>query len=161
MSHPPPPIMIDPLSLVSLLLQTTCNGLPLGRAATGFVVAKDGKHYLITNWHVLAGRHPQTSKPSSDTAGVPDELVVYYHKKVVKDGQELTGWCTASEALNDAGGKPCWIEHPTGSKVDVAALPIVPQNAEITLHPLPLSLANTNLFAGVGETVSIIGYPFG
>src|SRR2546422_3051669 len=101
MSHPPPPIMIDPLSLVSLLLQTTCNGLPLGRAATGFIVSKDGKHYLITNWHVLAGRHPVTKKALHDNAPVPDELIVADHLTVVQDGQQLAGGRPHLQALND------------------------------------------------------------
>ena len=48
---PLPPIKIDNWSRVSLFLQTQCNGLPLGKA-TGFVVSKGDKHYLITNWHV-------------------------------------------------------------------------------------------------------------
>lgn len=59
-----PQITVDPLSFVSLLIQTKCKGLPLGRA-TGFLVLKKNQHYLITNWHVLAGRHPLTNKPLS------------------------------------------------------------------------------------------------
>ncbi len=45
-------ITVDPLSFVSVLLHTTCNGLPLS-LATGFFVSKDGQDYLITNGHVL------------------------------------------------------------------------------------------------------------
>ncbi len=43
----------------------------------------------------------------------------------------------------------------------MAALPVTASLDEVTLHPLPLALVETNLFAGVGETVSIVGYPLG
>src|SRR5258706_8603470 len=153
-------ITVDPLSFVSLFLQTKCKGQLLGRAATAFCVAKDSQHYLITNWHVLSGRHPETNQPLSDTAGLPDELVVAYHRTVVKDGENLTGWGGVREPLLDGKGKPPWPEHPMGAKVDVAALPVT-ASGEVVFHPLPLELANTNQFAGVGETVSIIGFPLG
>jgi hypothetical protein len=153
-------VTVDPLSFVSLLLQLRCKGLPLANA-TGFVVSKDGRDYLITNWHVLAGRHPETNKPLSDTAAVPDELVVCYHTTVVENGQRRTGWRPVREPLNDAAGNPRWLAHPDGSKVDVGALQVSKPDDQITLYQLDLALANTNLFAGVGETVSIIGYPFG
>src|SRR3989442_2069305 len=111
MSHPPPPIMIDPLSLVSLLLQTTCNGLPLGRAATGFIVSKDGKHYLITNWHVLAGRHPVTNKPLHHSAAVPGELIVAHPRTVVQDGQPPAGLRPLHQTLAHTAGKPPCAGH--------------------------------------------------
>jgi hypothetical protein len=153
-------ITVDPLTFVSLLLQPRCNGLPLA-SATGFIVSKDGKDYLITNWHVLAGRHPKTNEPLSDTAAVPDELLVYYHATALVEGQRRTTWRQVFEPLNDAAGKPRWHEHPDGRNIDVGALPVLKVDDNIALNPLDLSLAQTNLFAGVGETVSIIGYPFG
>src|SRR2546428_9571028 len=100
MSHPPPPIMIDPLSLVSLLLQTTCNGLPLGRAATGFIVSKDGKHYLITNWHVLAGPHPLPNKPLHDSAALPGEVDCADPPAGVPARQQLPGSRTPPQRVN-------------------------------------------------------------
>ncbi len=158
-----PQIFVDPLSHVSLLLQARGNGQPLGHA-TGFVVFKDGKHYLITNWHVLAGRNPVTNQPIHDSGALPDELVVVYQRTVIQDGQEHVGWRPLNEPLNDAAGNPLWLAHAEGRKVDVGALPIAPpqEPPEPTrLNPLPLTLANTDLFAGVGETVSIVGFPFG
>jgi hypothetical protein len=154
------PIFVDPLSRVSLFLQSTCNDLSLGNA-TGFVVSKDSKHYLITNWHVLAGRHPVTNQPLHDSAAVPDALIVAYHRTVVQDGQQFIGWQPLVEQLNDGTGNRRWLAHADGSKVDVGALPVAPPPDETTLHPLPLELAKTDLFAGVGETISIVGYPFG
>ncbi len=55
----PKQILVDPLSARSLLLETAVNGYPLG-TATGFVVQKGNQPYLITNWHVVAGRNADT-----------------------------------------------------------------------------------------------------
>ncbi len=142
-------INVDELSFVSLFLQTRCNGLLLAKAATGFVVSRGDKSYLITNWHVLAGRHPRTNQPLSKTAALPDELLIAYHRTVIENGQTLTGWCKVSEPLQDFEGKHRWLEHPTGKNVDVVAFPVA-ANDQVTLHPLSLALAKTNLFAGVG-----------
>jgi len=73
-----PQIHVDPLSLVSLFIQPMCNGQPLSRAATAFVVSKDDKHYLISNWHVLAGRHAVTNQPLHVSGAIPDALLVAY-----------------------------------------------------------------------------------
>jgi hypothetical protein len=154
------PIGIDPLSRVSLFLQPMGNGLKLG-SATGFLVPKDNRYYLITNWHVFAGRHPVSNQPLHKSAAVPDECIVIYNRNIVKDGQHFIGWCQVTEPLHDSAGKRRWLEHPDGNKVDVAALPVAPSADQATVHPLPLSLAMTDLFAGVGESVSIVGYPFG
>jgi len=152
---------MDRLSLVSLRLQTTCKGLRLGQA-TGFIVDAGDQHYCITNWHVLAGRHPQTTQPLSPTGGLPDKAFVYYHTTTPVGGDKLNiTWSAIGESLNDDNGYPRWLAHPTGAKVDVAALPVSPPSEHVTLVPLSLALADTNLFAGVGETVSIVGYPFG
>jgi len=153
-------ITVDPLSFVSVLLHTTCNDLSLSQA-TGFFISKDRQDYLITNGHVLAGRNPQTNKPLSDTAALPDEVSLTYHVWFDENGQRRTGLGRATEQLKDAAGKPRWHEHPDGAKVDVVALPVANPDVRVTRYPLDLALATTNLFAGVGETVSIIGYPFG
>ncbi|SRR6266513_3922299 len=154
------PVTVDPLSLVSLLLQTRCNGQHLSYA-TGFFVPKDGKDYLVTNWHVLTGRNHQTNEPLSNTAGLPDEVILHYHVWFEENGQRRTGLGRAIEPLKDAAGMPRWHEHPDGAKVDVVALPVANPDERVTRFPLDLALSDTDLFAGVGETVSIIGYPFG
>src|SRR2546426_2023388 len=58
------------------------------------------------------------------------------------------------EPLNDTAGNRRWLAHADGSKVDVAALPVAPPLDQTALHPLPLALAQTDLFAGVGDRKS-------
>ena len=149
-----PTIFIDPLSTQSLLLQASF-GSTLLSTATGFVVEKNGMHFLITNWHVVTGRDPDTEKPLSPTAGVPDTLHILHHVK----GQ-LGAWKAAPEPLLE-NGKPRWREHTRGRTVDVVALPLqnIPSDAE--LYPMDLGLAAVDLQPQPAMPVAIIGFPFG
>ncbi|MEW6307150.1 MAG: trypsin-like peptidase domain-containing protein [Verrucomicrobiota bacterium] len=146
-------IQIDSLSLPSLPLTAFVNGLPLG-SATGFVVTKSGKSFLITNWHVVSGRHPDTNQPSSSTGGIPDELQVMHHLK-----RGLGNWGAFSVRLLDAVGNPGWLEHSSGQRVDVVAIPLDPLPADVQLYPMNLALANVDLMPEPGIPVFIIGFP--
>lgn len=61
-------ILIDPLSCVSLHLECFFRGTVIG-GGTGFIVVYNGTNYLVTNWHVVTGRDPNTGEPMS-TSGV-------------------------------------------------------------------------------------------
>lgn len=146
--------LIDPLSVCSLLVESTVNGNPLS-TATGFVVLKKEKPFLITNWHVVAGRDPNTNQPLSPTAAVPDQLSIVHHHS-----QQLGRWEQRVEELY-AQGKPRWREHPTGKAVDVVALPLASTDADIRFYPMDLALADVDMLVQVAMTVSIIGFPYG
>lgn len=53
---------VDPLSVRSLYLELFSKDQFCG-SATGIVVEYKCKQYLITNWHVLSGRNPETNNP--------------------------------------------------------------------------------------------------
>jgi hypothetical protein len=149
-------IIISDLSTQSIFLELTADGKDLG-SATGFIVMHGEKPYLITNWHVVTGKHPDTHELINDY--YPDEIVISHHARF-----RLGTWTKQIEPLEDLAGNPRWIEHPRGSQVDVVALPlqIIPSiDDAIQLYPLDLSSANTDLKIEPGMAVSIIGYPFG
>ncbi len=148
-------ILIDPLSARSLQLELYVNDQLLG-SATGFPVESNDEYCLITNWHVVAGRNPDTGELLSDTGALPDEVRVAHHER-----GSLGSWVIRSEALHDSEGNPRWIEHPAGRLVDVVALPIVDIDDEVDVHPLDLSLAEVDMLPQVAMPVSIIGYPYG
>ena len=81
-------ILIDPISAVSLL-----------------VVGKGDNVYLVTNWHVVSGRHAATNKPLSSTGGIPNRLLVWHHAK-----SQLGNWTSASYDLLDEAGNKQWID---------------------------------------------------
>lgn len=146
-------IEISDLSAQSIFLELTADDKNLG-SATGFIVEHGEKPYLITNWHVVTGKNPDTQ----DSIGVyyPDEIVIFHHAK-----NRLGTWVKKVEPLENLAGNPRWIEHPRGSQVDVVALPLSSVDDAIQLYPLNLSLANTDLKIEPAMEVSIIGYPFG
>lgn len=149
-------ILIDPLSCVSLHLECFFKGNRIG-TGTGFVVVHNGTNYLITNWHVVTGRDPNTGAPMS-TEGVadPDAVGIWYH-----DAKRLGSWRQIAEPLIDvAKGDKLWREHPLGRQIDVIALALKP-NDDVKVYDLDTSLAQSDLVLAPSEPVSIVGYPFG
>ena len=145
---------IDPLSGRSLFVEMLCKGEPLA-SATGFTVEHRAAYFLITNWHVLAGRHADTGAVLSESGSVPDEVRIFHH------GTALGKWLTRNEPLTTPEGAQRWIEHPQGNNVDVAALPLASIDGDIRIYPFDLSLADTDMLPEVAMPVSIIGFPLG
>jgi len=145
--------MIDPLSARSLLLNIVAKNDIVG-SATGFIVEKEKKPFLITNWHVVTGRNPDTDDLVLER--IPDELQIIHHVL----GQ-LGKWTVRSEDLYLPGGKPCWREHALGKKFDVVALPIESIDNMIVIYSMDMSLADTDIIAQPAMPVSIIGFPYG
>lgn len=149
-----PSVTLDPISVTSLFIKMSVNGIDLG-SGTAFVVQNDGRDYLITNWHNLAGRNPETGQAMSSTGGLPNEVIILHHDK-----KALGTFCWKKYSLNDADGRPLWLEHPLGNKIDVVALPIVVP-ADVMIYPMDLRLAHEDMLVGPAMSVSVIGYPFG
>jgi len=151
----PRTIYIDPLSSHSLLLELTARGNSLG-TATGFLVEGAEQPCLVTNWHVLAGRDPDTDQPLSDMGAVPDEVRIVHHS-----AERLGSWAARAEALYGPDGSPRWLEHPRGRIIDLVALPLESVDTSIKIYPFDLSLADVDMVAQPAMPVSIIGYPYG
>ena len=107
----------DPLSLSSIFLEPLFGDSQLG-IATGFIWEHESVHYLVTNWHVMTGFHPQTKQPISESGTTPDVLRIWLHI-----AERLGKWEPHDLALFDNQGRPRWKEHKTfGSNVDVAII---------------------------------------
>jgi hypothetical protein len=149
---------VDQMSITALGLECPNPANPaMGIQGTGFIVSQNGTNYLISNWHVLAGREwPSTNTVLSQgtTRIVPTNVIIFYRKKDIGASKPI------SEALYDSHGVALWFEHPLGgTNVDVVALPLTVQDPEIQVFPLDLKLTDTDLFLGPASTVSIIGFP--
>jgi len=114
----PRKVLLNPLSLRPLWVELFFGQTHLGQA-TCFSWTEGHASFLITNWHVVSGRHPETRQALRDDGGIPDRLEVSLHRE-----ERLGAWDTYSVPLCDNDGRPVWLEHPIhGPRVDVVAIP--------------------------------------
>jgi len=145
---------VDPLSASSVRIEPFFQEQPLA-SATGFTVMSAENQYLVTNWHVVSGRDPDTGACLDRNAAVPSSLRVWFHEK-----DRLGSWVAVTIPLLSSEGVPLWKEHPLGSQVDVVAIPLeLPLTAAI--YPLDLTLGHTDMIVEPAMPVSVIGFPLG
>lgn len=147
-------------TLKSLYLETYF-GEQLLSCATGFLIARTRQSHcaLLTNRHVVTGRHQDTGACLSKYAAQPDSLKIYFHK----GGADLREWKSIRLPLYRADGSHFWIEHPQlGATADVVALNLK-WGSDVTKYPYYLDedLDRMNMFLSPADAVSVIGFPFG
>ena len=157
----------DPYSLPVLRLQTLAYGGEPLSVATGFVVAHGEAHYLITNWHVVSGRHNDTNEILHSRGATPHSLLIWHHSALSIAG--CGAWTMREESLFDNDLTPQWIEHPrrdirdpenwAAMSVDIVALKLT-QTDEVNLFPLKRRPAERVELAP-GLPISAVGYPLG
>jgi hypothetical protein len=142
-------------SVASLFVQSSFNDQLLS-TATAFTVEHAGENFLITNWHVVAGRRPDTGQPLSNTAAVPDQLTL-----LVNVAGRLGSWIEVTLPLYDSAGVPVWFEHPEhGRQVDVVAIPFLADDG-LTLYSHDPWSTEPDVAIGPSASVMIVGFPFG
>ena len=142
-------------SFKALSIHPRSNGKAISNA-TAFVVAHNGGTFLVTNWHVVAGRYPPNGAVTAKNKQTPDDVEITHTTPIL-------GRCDSRHVpLYDANGEPLWLEHPRhGRRVDVVALPIAPSEG-IELRAYQLRHATEySLALSPSEPVSIVGFPFG
>jgi hypothetical protein len=146
---------IDIFSVIPLLLIQLSGNCQIG-TATGFLWkdAPSSKYYLVTNYHVLSGKHPTTGKVENADEKTPTSI------RVLHNSSKLGEWKSVDYPVVDKTGTPKWREHPKfGHKVDVVLLEI----------DLPSGVKGyaindqkwVDLQLRPAENVSIIGFPHG
>ena len=120
---------------------------------TAFTVQVNNQNYLITNWHIVTGRNANTNNPIDGPCD-PDIMKVWFFTNTIGL------WLHKTIRLKDENGQNLWIEHPTGRRVDVVAIPFGP-SADIYIRNLDLATASIPLKMYPSREVSIIGYPLG
>lgn len=148
---------LAPPSTRSLLLTSKVNETPLSYA-TGFTVIVDEQPFLITNWHVVSGRNPETGQPMAKSAATPDALSI---RHLTRCTSTEVAWGDFNEPLIDDSGEPLWFEHPRhGRNIDVVALPLTNLRG-VHIQPYGPEVMQKTLRAGISDWVNIIGFPFG
>jgi S1-C subfamily serine protease len=151
-------VQIAEPSVQSLFLVAMSAGVDLG-TGTGFIVKHNGQPYLITNYHVAAGRNPDNGQPLHPSGSVPDTLRVV---QLLGAGPGQIRWEPRDERVLEHGTENAlWLQHPVqGRSVDVVALPLR-NTAGIDIHPYDLTDTAPKLRFGPSDGVNIIGFPFG
>jgi len=142
------------------------TGNYLGRA-TSFFYSRDEKwSYLVTNWHIVTGRHPASPR-ISETGAIPIRFRLTLHRRVSEKHISLSQKVILDGELNDeTGAAPKWLEHPSHKfKVDVIVLKIPNDDkfrSEIRCGYLSeYSSFQEDYHAQAMDDVFVIGYPWG
>lgn len=127
---------------------------------SAFIYQSDSQHFLITNWHNVTGRHPQTGECLSETSAVPNRISTLFRTKddPASCYRETFDLYEDVEGLHD----PVWLEHPEyGQNVDVVAIPI-PEGivGKYKLFPINDINFNTDIREEVADDAFVIGYPY-
>jgi hypothetical protein len=144
---------IDEYTLASIPLTLLCRGNPLS-TGTGFFHAHAGIHYLVSNWHVFSGRHPDTGQTFQKMGATPDKVRMPVH------ATQLGQMHIHEFDLCDANGDAFWIQHQRGQEIDVGMLPIaIPQGCQA--YELPRTNQQADMIVSVGSDVFVLGFPLG
>lgn len=148
-------ITVDYFSAGTHLLTTKSkSGVNLARA-TGFIWEHSGKHYLVTNWHVVTGLDVFTDEFLSDNPHPPHRLTIQLHRQRQGVWEEID-----IELFNDDGSRT-WKAYDCGAtdRYDVAAIPIsLPADYSSNVFNKMPQLTD-DIRVSVSSTVHIIGYP--
>ena len=138
------------------------GGFSLG---TAFFYECEGETFIITNWHNVTGKHPQTGaaldamrSPSYIRAKWP---VVDDSVPKVEGAKQFYFQAQKIEIEDESG--PLWFEHPElGSVCDVVAIPVhKPTDWPSFIHVAANKIDETSVPIEPGLKVTVIGFPQG
>jgi len=156
------PTQVDIGSLVTSKLRVFAGEQELG-CATGFFVNHKGQFFLVTNWHVVAGRNPENGEVLDQiNAAIPDRLQYLAQcKGHVAEWQWVE--CLLYSDANDTRcpEAPAWLEHGAHRhSVDVVAIPIRLPEA-VTVTTIDRVDTVPKLLLTISRDVFVLGYPKG
>lgn len=125
---------------------------PVG-AGTGFIVRYLGQDFLITNYHVLSGLHPDSGKLLPGVEVCPDRVLI----PLLNSSGSLS-W---TPLVQELVGPKTWVEHPRfGSQFDVVALPLDVDPSRFAILTYDFN-PGPDLLVIPSSDVSIVGFPQG
>lgn len=145
---------IAPPSFQSLYLQLKFGDTQLA-SGTGFLVHTSVGVALITARHNLTGRHQDTDACLHPKGGIPDAVEVFHN------GFSPGANIAKTEALFDADGGSCWIEHPRlKDECDVVLMPLRDLSG-IVVAPYERQNKYPDIAIRIAEPISVVGFPMG
>jgi len=152
--------MVDSLSLTSVYIEVFFESVRISNAS-GFIIKNLSKYFLVTNRHVVTGRHAITDDYISKKGAIGSHLKVWAQKQ---QQSNYEGVCIDVPLYTRDSDTPelenrSWLEHPKGRAIDVVLVPL--NDLKESIHTFNLQLADTSLFLPLTMPISLIGYPLG
>ena len=149
---------IDEFSLATVPIDLHFNQQRIS-SATAFTWERNNKHYLITNWHNVSGRDPNTDEHvSKTTAAEPNMLCGMFNTK----GKNIGDKHQLGIRIRQDSGEVAWLVHPTHKrKIDVVAIPLTGDPVSSIDFYSMNKMGSSDLLVRIGMDVFVLGYPFG
>lgn len=149
--------MIDFWSAATISVIPYANSVALSHGTAFTVVSRRNRRFLITNYHVAAGRHPDTNAPIRKDGVLPDRLLFVRYA-----GETDSGHCWKPLVLpTEQGRSPSWFMHPQhGATFDVVAIPVSNLVVGDAIPAVPIG-PWPRIAIRPGSDVAIIGFPEG
>ncbi|WP_421805419.1 S1 family peptidase [Flagellimonas sp.] len=145
-------------SVQSLYIEVYSDTLFLGKA-TGFVIKPKTQNYLITNWHVVSNKDPQTKKWLNPKLPLsPNKIRILHNSKTLGE------YIIKGETLIDQAGLKKFKEFTTGKHtVDVVAIPLIDTIPNVKLYPVDYkkTTATDSILVMPTDRVFVLGFPRG
>lgn len=149
-------------------LELLCDQEKLGNAS-GFLWRAGKRVFLVSNWHVLAGRDPETQQPRHSSGALPNQLRMLVYQRVSEPdarGYFPLDAIGATFAIVDGEDPPIakWREHAVWHRqVDIAAIDVT---MALRSAPIHFKVANALEHDAViapraGDDAYVVGYPLG
>jgi hypothetical protein len=157
MNRPFPEQVQSRFTRTPLYLELLARGQVIG-SGTGFVIQTfSDTQYLVTNWHVLAGRNADTLAVLSRYAAIPDQVRIHHHSRIDINQRESR---VQDLYFDPETEQPRWLEHPRGREIDVVLLPLEDIGAPVAISRFNPGWADTGILELPGLQVSIVGFPY-
>jgi len=143
-------------SVQSLYVETYFNKQILGKA-TAFVIKSKTQNYLITNWHVVSNKDPNTKKWLNPKLPlVPNKI------RILHNAETLGNYTIKEENLIDKNNDTLFKEFKVGKHiVDVVALPLKDTIPNVKIYPVDYTKSADSLVIMPTDRVFVLGFPKG
>lgn len=178
-----------PLSYTTTKITMFFEEVEIG-TGTGFIVDFAGHYALVTNWHVLSGRHAISGQPLHRMGSLPTRIsfhvTAFVQQKLPSGSIDSLHFKPISLDLYDDMHTPIWIDngptdpiddfsliyldffadHNDGKDYKLKSIPlgevlyVTPIDKNNT-NPTPPFALFTNLYPPIGSDVFVLGYPKG
>lgn len=143
-------------SVQSLYIETYFDSQLLG-SATGFIIKSKTQNYLITNWHVVSNKDPNTRKWIDPNVQISPNKI-----KILHNSNILGNYSVKEEELIAKNGTKLFSEFNIGNNVvDVVAIPIKDTISNVKLYPVNYNKTSDSIIVMPTDRVFILGFPKG